>query len=236
MRNVLFISFFIFSLLLTNLSPTYVSAGTTKHKATYYVNANNVSIYKDASTKSKVIIKVNKNTKVESSTKTTISKTTWYKVKSGSKVGWLKSTQVSKEKVKLNDYDKLKKVTDKYKATLKSTTTPEKHKEYLFKKGYEEGWITHYTSTKVQGKNVLYVKSKRTTAPPALFDLGIDASIAVGFPISRKDLASMAKKAQANPHKLYYTKDKKITVTADRGKQIYLTYYEDKNASKLLGF
>lgn len=235
MKKVLLLCTLVFSLFVSTFLPLQTSAQTTVHKAVYYVKSDNVSLYKESNTKSTIIAKLSKNTQVQSTEKAIISNITWYKVKVGTKTGWILASQVSTVKI-LSDYEKLKAVSKKYGAVFSSRTTTEGNKEYLLKKSYEEVWMTHYTKTKVVGNNVYYVKSKEVTAPPALFALGIDSAMALGYPIGRTELVNLARKAQANPQKALFANGKKVKVYSDRGKQIYLTYYEDPNAPKLLGF
>jgi hypothetical protein len=235
MRKVLFLCTLVFSLFVSTLMPLHTSAQTTIHKAVYYVKADNVPLYKERNTKSTIIAKLTKNTQIQSSEKAIVSNITWYKVKVGTKTGWILASQVSKVKI-LSDYEKLKAVSKKYGAVFSSKTLTEGNKEYLLKKRYEQVWMTHYTKTKTVGKNVIYVKSKEVTAPPAMFAAGIDSAIALGFPIGRTELVNLAKKAQSNPHKSFFANGKKVSVYSDRGKQIYLKFYEDPNAATLLGF
>ncbi|MBM6619117.1 hypothetical protein [Bacillus suaedaesalsae] len=204
--------------------------------SSFYANSDIAKMYQSFKTSSQIITTPKKGSIVQATSMTISNGVTWYKVKSGSKVGWLPSSFVSKNKVvvKYPDYlSNLKKIASKNKATVKKQI----HKEgieYTFKKGWEEAWITQHTHTKIEYKNVHYIKGKTVTAPPKLFNLGLDSAITIGFPISKTELTSLARKAQSSPHKTFYSKSKKVRAYADRGKQVYLTFYEDPDADKLL--
>lgn len=75
------------------------SSKAVKMSGTYKFKYN-TNVRQDAGTKYKVVVTAKKGATATASYKKTVGKQTWYKVKTGSKTGWVLSTLVSKTTVK----------------------------------------------------------------------------------------------------------------------------------------
>jgi hypothetical protein len=223
----------LFSLMLFSTSATsYASVKPTVHKGTYYVKEKTVKVYKTTKTSSRVVVSLKKGTKVLSTKKTKANKSTWLYITAGKKKGWIQASKVSTKRPVKTNLEKLTEVGKKYGLKVSYTRSEDvnvKFYSFLQRNGYDIGGsINVYTKTKILGeRNVQYIKGKYMMMQKEYTSLGVDTAIALGFPVSKKELAATVKKAQAHPHKEYKLKSGKIRVLADRGKSVYFTYYED---------
>ncbi len=223
-----FSALLVFMLFLSAAAPSSLaSVKSSSHKATYYVKEKSVKIYKSSKTSSKVVVTVKKGTKINSTKKAKIKKTTWLYVTVGKKKGWVAASKVTTKKPvkKKTDLDKLNQVAKKHGVKVKYKKDEGTKVYNLYFKGYEEGWIEVRSKTVTEGFTTYY-EGKHLQIFKPLTAMGIDSAIALGFPVSKKELTALAKKAQSHPHKTYFLKNRKVTITADRGKTLYLNYYE----------